>query len=177
MTTDAIAKLLDASPSVQIIHMNSQGGRMTEAYRLYTLIKDRHLITYTSGTCASACSIAFLAGRERYLGENGRLGFHSVRFGELSGTVATELNDQVRERLGANGVPVWFINHALSTAPKDMWYPTKEELLVHILDPSRSVEGNFRIYAFFVHFWANDDAAKLAKGLQAALSKIAVGRN
>ena len=27
---------------------------------------------------------------------------------------------------------------------------------------------------FFVHFWANDDALKLAKGLQAALGKIAV---
>jgi len=30
---------------------------------------------------------------------------------------------------------------------------------------------------FFVHFWANDDAVKLAEGLQAALSKIAVARN
>ena len=30
---------------------------------------------------------------------------------------------------------------------------------------------------FFVHFWANDDAIKLAKGLQAALAKIAVARN
>jgi hypothetical protein len=30
---------------------------------------------------------------------------------------------------------------------------------------------------FFLHFWANDDAAKLAKGLQAALEKIAVTRS
>jgi hypothetical protein len=30
---------------------------------------------------------------------------------------------------------------------------------------------------FFVHFWANDDAAKLATGLQAALSKMAVARS
>lgn len=29
---------------------------------------------------------------------------------------------------------------------------------------------------FFVHFWANDDAVKLTKGLQAALQKIAVAR-
>ena len=27
---------------------------------------------------------------------------------------------------------------------------------------------------FFVHFWADDDALKLAKGLQAALEKVAV---
>jgi hypothetical protein len=30
---------------------------------------------------------------------------------------------------------------------------------------------------FFVHFWADDDASKLAKGLQAALEKIAVARS
>ena len=30
---------------------------------------------------------------------------------------------------------------------------------------------------FFVHFWANDDAVKLAKGLQAGLAKIAVARS
>jgi hypothetical protein len=30
---------------------------------------------------------------------------------------------------------------------------------------------------FFVHFWANDDAQKLAKGLQAALEKTAMARN
>ena len=30
---------------------------------------------------------------------------------------------------------------------------------------------------FFVHFWANDDAPKLAKGVQAALEKMAVARS
>jgi hypothetical protein len=30
---------------------------------------------------------------------------------------------------------------------------------------------------FFMHFWANDDAAKLAKGLSSALDKINVARS
>ena len=30
---------------------------------------------------------------------------------------------------------------------------------------------------FFMHFWANDDAMKLAKGLRAALDKAAVALN
>jgi hypothetical protein len=30
---------------------------------------------------------------------------------------------------------------------------------------------------FFMHFWANDDAAKLAKGLHAALEKMAIARD
>jgi hypothetical protein len=29
----------------------------------------------------------------------------------------------------------------------------------------------------FVHFWANDDAAKLAKGLRAALEKTAIAKS
>ena len=30
---------------------------------------------------------------------------------------------------------------------------------------------------FFMHFWANDDAVKLAKGLRSALDKVNVARN
>ena len=29
---------------------------------------------------------------------------------------------------------------------------------------------------FFMHFWANDDAGKLAQGLKAALSHIAIAK-
>lgn len=128
-TTDAVKKFLDAAPAIQVIHLNSQGGRMNEAYQLYKTIKERNLITYTSADCVSACSVAFLAGRERFLGESGRLGFHSVSIGELSGEVTKELNNDVRQTLKAHGASSSFIDHALSTSPKDMWYPSKEELL------------------------------------------------
>jgi hypothetical protein len=30
---------------------------------------------------------------------------------------------------------------------------------------------------FFLHFWANDDALKLAKGLRAALEKAAIAKS
>jgi hypothetical protein len=30
---------------------------------------------------------------------------------------------------------------------------------------------------FFMHFWANDDAARLAKGLRAALDKTKVAKS
>lgn len=30
---------------------------------------------------------------------------------------------------------------------------------------------------FFVHFWANDDAVKLAKGIRAALDKTAIAKS
>ncbi|MBD5805236.1 hypothetical protein AZOA_46860 [Azoarcus sp. Aa7] len=128
-TADAVREFLDAAPAVQIVHLNSQGGRMSEAYQLYKTIKERNLSTYTSADCVSACSIVFLAGRERYIGESGRLGFHSTAIGELSGDVVEELNDEVRKTLRTHGVPDGFIDRALSTSSKDMWYPSKDELL------------------------------------------------
>jgi len=62
---------------------------------------------------------------------------------------AAELNPMIRA-LRENGIEVTAIhNHMLDEKPR----------------------------LFFVHFWANDDAVKLAKGLQAALAKIAVARS
>lgn len=128
-TTDAVKKFLDSTAGIKVIHLNSQGGRMNEAYKLYQVIKQQGLTTYTSAECVSACAVAFLAGKERYLGEKGRLGFHSVSVGDLSGEVATELNAEVRRMLKVHGAPESFINRALSTSPKDMWYPGTDELL------------------------------------------------
>jgi hypothetical protein len=62
---------------------------------------------------------------------------------------AAELNPMIRA-LRENGIEVTAIhNHMLDEKPR----------------------------LFFVHFWANDDAVKLAKGLQTALAKIAVARS
>ncbi len=62
---------------------------------------------------------------------------------------ADEVNPMIRT-LRANGIEVTAIHsHMLTEQPR----------------------------VFFVHFWANDDALKLAKGLRAALDKTAVAKN
>lgn len=128
-TTDAVKKVLDAAPAVRVIQLNSVGGRIAEANALFQLIKKRNLYTYTSISCVSACALAFLAGQEKYLGEAGRLGFHSASVGGEGGAVIEGINDDIRAQLQAQGIPESFINRALSTAPHDMWYPTQKELL------------------------------------------------
>ncbi len=128
-TADAVQHALDAAPGIKVIHLNSQGGRMQEAYQLFKTIRSRDLITYTSAQCASACAFAFLAGRERFIGEKGQLGFHSVSIGTLSGRDIKDINDEYRRALQSRGVPDSFIDHALSTSPKDIWVPTHAELL------------------------------------------------
>jgi hypothetical protein len=128
-TTKAVEKALDAAPAVRVIQLNSIGGRISEANALFQLIKKRNLYTYPSISCVSACALAFLAGREKYLGEGGRLGFHSASIGGKGSAVFEGINDDIRAQLQAQGIPKSFINHALSTAPQDMWYPTQKELL------------------------------------------------
>jgi putative heme-binding domain-containing protein len=44
----------------------------------------------------------------------------------------------------------------------------KEELLIHIIDPSRSVEGNFRIYSVVT------SDGRIVNGLLASESKTAI---
>ena len=54
-TADKVQDLLNSAPSIKVIHLNSLGGRITEAYKLYQIIKRHGLITFTSSQCESAC--------------------------------------------------------------------------------------------------------------------------
>lgn len=109
--------------------------------------------TIARNNCSSACAIIFLAGSARTLEKGARLGFHR------SSTTAEDHEEYYRrnkEKLGwtnefayadhsyqdgqisarnfveftaGRGVSLDFILRALSYSPRDMWYPTTEELL------------------------------------------------
>jgi hypothetical protein len=128
-TAAAMKQLLDAAPTVKVIHLNSQGGRVGEGYEIYKLIRERKLITYTSTDCSSACTIAFLAGPQRYLASKARLGFHSSSYGGLDEKVLPGINDDMRRTLREHGVQSWFIEKALGTRGDNIWRPTNEELI------------------------------------------------
>jgi hypothetical protein len=124
--TDEVKKLLDAAPNVRAIHLNSPGGRIGEAHKLRRLIAERGLATYVGSTCASACTIAFLGGLQRYLPPGAKLGFHR---GSIAGATAEELNqenDAARRWMIAIGVPTWFADRAYSSS--SIWWPTPDEL-------------------------------------------------
>jgi hypothetical protein len=82
-----VAKLPPQLP-VSII-LNSPGGNLIEGLALGRFLYDAKITTFTmgfGGLCASACSIAFLGGRDRVTGKparvkmtGGRLGFHQFR--------------------------------------------------------------------------------------------------
>ncbi|HDS1061056.1 zinc-ribbon domain-containing protein [Pseudomonas putida] len=127
-TTEAVRKILDSYPSIRVIHLNSTGGRIVEANKLAILISMRQLITYTRTSCVSACTIAFLAGRERYLGEQGRIGFHSASIGGVTGSDELNVNSSFKAALSRVGASPSFITKATATSPQDIWFPDTEQL-------------------------------------------------
>lgn len=127
-TTDAVRNMLASAPTVRVIHLNSTGGRIAEANKLATLISQRQLITYTSTNCSSACAIAFLAGHERYIGELGRIGFHSASVNGARVSDELDVNASFREALTRVGATPPFVAKATTTNPQSMWFPTTEEL-------------------------------------------------
>jgi len=130
--TDAVKQMLDANPTVFLIRLNSPGGKIVEGYKLALLIKERHLATYTSTGCASACTIAYIAGAPRYMAGNARLGFHSS---SINGESSANGNDAMRHLYEEAGIPDAFAERAIHTAPESIWFPTTSELTTaHVVD-------------------------------------------
>jgi uncharacterized protein DUF4339 len=132
--TDDVRQQLNANPNIRIIQLNSIGGRIGEARKLRDLISSRHLTTYTSEGCASACVLAFLGGRTRVLREGAQLGFHRPSF---PGIPDHEMQDQVKidkHLYWLAGVAPGFIERAFAIPSTDLWTPSSQELLqAHVI--------------------------------------------
>jgi hypothetical protein len=133
-TSERLQTLLEATPSIRLVQLNNIGGWINEGVALEKLIEAHGLSTYTATECDSACLIAFMGGKERYLGSKGRLGFHEASVGGVGGEVAKVGTEQFLQVLSEKGIPSAFIERALSAPPSSMWYPTRQELLsAHVI--------------------------------------------
>ncbi len=124
--TDAFAAATKTARHLRVVHLDSAGGRLGEAERLFTLIRDRGLSTYVSSRCFSACTLAFAGGRERVLKRGATLGFHKAEF---PGVNENEFDDLQYKVFNAAGFDSRFIEKALSTPHKDLWTPSPDVLL------------------------------------------------
>ena len=133
-----LAALLSSHPSVTRIHLTSEGGLADEGQALGVVISSHRLTTYVPDFCVSACTLAFVAGRERVALRDARLGFHAPFEEGLFGQTFVGDASSVRAAYRAAGVTDGFVDEALAAAPDDMWFPTPDQL----------VEG--RVVTFYV---------------------------
>ncbi len=123
-----VRRMLDSHPSIHIVHLNSSGGRVSEARKLRDLFDLRGLTTYTSSGCFSACTIAYMGGRKRLIARNAELGFHQYSFpGMTARDFQPEYKKDKQDWL-ARGFTRTFVDKAFRTPSSDMWRPTHLEL-------------------------------------------------
>ncbi len=94
------------------------------------VIESHGLNTYVESHCASACTIAFLAGLSRAADPASKIGFHSVGFvGGNKSVMTKEEGDATMAAYAKAGLPQAFIQKIVSTSSDQMWYPTHDEML------------------------------------------------
>ena len=128
-TAERLLKALEIAPFVTTVVLDSTGGWVRQGNMIAKVISDRNLNTYVENECTSACTIAFLAGKERGAGPNSKIGFHSFRsigankeFNRITDSVL------VKKSYSKAGLSDSFIKKVLNTPHDEVWYPSHGEL-------------------------------------------------
>jgi uncharacterized RDD family membrane protein YckC len=125
-TADELRRVLDTSQNIRFVELESKiGGYVDEGLTIYDLLRERHLSTFTQDTCVSACTIAYMGGEHRFLGDNASLQFHEW---ETTTRVRLERDSDMARRLFvAAGVSTYFAARAF--AGHDLWVPDRATLI------------------------------------------------
>ncbi|MDQ7071172.1 MAG: hypothetical protein Q9M48_10620 [Rhodobacterales bacterium] len=121
---DALEAALAKHPQIRRVVFNSEGGRVFAARSIARIIRENGLDTHVDGICASACTVAFIAGGARSMAANARLGFHRYGDDGPGGIINTEVEEtKDRSVFLATGVSADFAGKMYQAAPQDMWFP------------------------------------------------------
>jgi hypothetical protein len=126
-TTLRVDAALRSNPAIRLVELDSPGGYAVEGLALGKVLEARAVDTLVLNRCASACISAFAAGDRRWLGAQGRLGFHTVSGGKEERAMA--LNRKHAEFMRQRGVAGWLIEQELETPFKELLVPGPITLL------------------------------------------------
>lgn len=115
---------------VKEVHLRSWGGDIFEAFRVYDYLRQRNLSTVVDRSCFSACTIIFMSGRERVIGEHGKLGFHAAKVYTPAGSeiLSQRSNRQIVNWFSSIGVNDEFSKKAWSVPHEKIWIPASKTL-------------------------------------------------
>jgi uncharacterized protein len=121
-----LSEFLAKAPQIRAIGLYSGGGRISEAIKIRDLIRSRNIDTFVYNRCFSACTIAFLGGVNRYIGQEKQMGFHGSRWLEFENNYNHDqyMVDKIIS-LGINAVSA---EKAYRAPNEGMWFPSIAEL-------------------------------------------------
>jgi hypothetical protein len=124
-----LERILATARDLRTLTLNSPGGRFSEATAIASQVRKRRLDTHVVEQCHSACTIVFLAGRERRIGTTGQLGFHEPAIPGVKREHLASMIQREKDRLLAMGVRPDFVTRALDTPNASIWIPSHAELV------------------------------------------------
>lgn len=126
---ERLAGLIEAHRTVERIHLTSEGGLVDEGAAIGALIAEHGLVTYVPDYCVSACTLAFVRGRERLVLAEARLGFHApYETGPFGVEIAADSAPERAAYLAA-GISADFVDAALKVRPDDLMIPDTDTLV------------------------------------------------
>ncbi|MGY4506364.1 hypothetical protein ACVWYH_010321 [Bradyrhizobium sp. GM24.11] len=120
-----------AGKVVEIVQLDSGGGRLVEGVKLATAIKNAGISTSVGSgdVCASACFLIFAAGATKFLGDGARVGVHKASDKDgretTSSGAATESMAHFAKELG---VPASIIARMVRTPSKQIVWLDSQDL-------------------------------------------------
>ncbi|WP_104654534.1 hypothetical protein [Ralstonia insidiosa] len=169
---DALEAALRRAPNATAVVLRSEGGWLREGALVADVIRRHHLRTYVERACASACTIAFLAGEDRAAAPGARLGFHRPRaVGADHDQMPGATDSELWRAYAAAGLPDAFIRRVEGTPFDHMWFPSPQELLDNHVVTRASPGGEYATMT--TQFTTRDALAAELRGvaLYAALER------
>lgn len=138
---DALCALLEAHPQVRTLHVTSPGGLANEGRGLAKVVRRHRLRVVVDSWCESACVLVLLAGEQRLVRPEAKVGFHRAR--GVGGTDRLSPNDAIYEALTVAGTSLSFRGRVLETPSHEMWYPSQKRLLAEKVITGVAGPGEF----------------------------------
>jgi hypothetical protein len=118
---ERVRRWLDAAPQVQLVELDSPGGRLDEARQIAQALAERGASTRVTGQCVDSCLLLFMAGRTRQLSPQGQLGFQRPVAGSWLPLFRQPVVRQVAEAYRGAGLPEAVIQQAVGGARSVVW--------------------------------------------------------
>ncbi len=130
--------------NIRRVILESPGGSIYEARGVARILLEKKVETHIQTMCASACALAYLAGKTRSIAPEGRLGFHKYDFNSANRQphpmikLADE-HDADRNYMRKRGLSESFLEKVFKQDHANIWFPATTELLqaraVHAIVP------------------------------------------
>lgn len=164
-----LGQALARNPDARVLHLNSPGGSIGEAREMAQLVRDRAMTTTIDRACMSACTLVFLAGKERVLVTGAELGFHRTTALDMNAAETDAIQEPDRRYMLSIGIPAAFVDRVYSTPSSTIWIPTAVEL--RVAHAVTEVSDRYRLSVAKVVPAGNDDFDQMNR-IIAALKEV-----